>query len=299
MKPVSVAAAIALTTCLASPLSADPMSFPTPQDALDAFAGALTTPGRAALLGVFGDDAAETLSTGDPVEDRLHRIELIALMAEGYRMTTDAEGQVTLLLGAEGWPFPIPLSRGTEGWAFDLEAGRAEIAAREIGHNELDVITLLEAYVDVQSAFRLTDHDGDGVMEFAGSIISSDAARDGLYWPGAGSPLGQRFARATLFGYNDGIEDHPAEPLTGYYFRLLDGQGPSAPGGEMSYRIGENMVAGHAMLAVPAIYGETGVHSFLVAENGIVLEADLGPDTLTSAEAITRYDPGSDWTPVY
>ncbi|MEM1077538.1 MAG: DUF2950 family protein [Pseudomonadota bacterium] len=297
-KPLSILAALVLGTGLATPLAAEPAQFASPQDALEAFAGALTTPGRAALLGVFGDAAAEVLSTGNAAEDRIHRLELIALLAEGYRMTTDADGTVTLLLGAEGWPFPIPVARSAEGWAFDLEAGRAEIAAREIGHNELDVITLLEAYVDVQSAFRLTDHDGDGVMEFAGSIISSEEARGGLYWPGAGSPLGQRFARATLFGYSDGVEDHPAEPLTGYYFRLLDGQGPSAPGGEMSYRIGENMVAGHALLAVPAIYGETGVHSFMVAENGIILEADLGPDTLKTVEAITLYDPGPDWTPV-
>lgn len=297
MIPTTRLAAAALCTLVAGPLAAAE-TYPTPQDALDAFAGALTTPGRAALLGVFGDAAADVLSTGNPVEDRLNRLELIGLLAEGYRMIREEDGTVTLALGVDGWPFPIPLARSEAGWSFDLEAGRAEIEAREIGHNELDVITLLDAYVDVQAAFRLTDHDGDGVMEFAGAIISSAEDRDGLFWPGAGSPLGARFARAGLSGYSDGQEDHPAEPLTGYYFQLLEAQGPNAPGGEMAYRVGGNMVAGHALLAVPAAYGETGVHSFMVAENGIILEADLGPDTLSLAAEITRYDPDAAWTPV-
>jgi hypothetical protein len=296
-RPLCAAIAMGIWTA-ATPLAADPATYPSPQDALEAFAGALTTPGTAALLGVFGDEALDVLSTGNPVEDRLNRMELIALMADGYRLVTEEDGSVTLALGAEGWPYPIPVARTEAGWRFDLEAGRTEISAREIGQNELDIITLMDAYVDVQATFRLTDHDGDGVMEFAGAIISSAEDRDGLYWPGTGSPLGPLFARASLFGYNDGTEDHPAEPLTGYYFRILDAQGPNAPGGEMDYRIGGNMVAGHALLAVPAAYGETGVHSFLVAENGLILEADLGPETLAAAEAITRFDPGPDWTPV-
>lgn len=290
--------AAALSVLATAPLAAEPATYPTPQDALEAFAGALTTPGKAALLGVFGDEAADVLSTGNPVEDRLNRLELIALLSEGYRMMSEEDGSVILALGADGWPFPIPVTRTEAGWAFDLEAGREEVAAREIGHNELDVIVLMDAYVDVQANFRLTDHDGDGVMEFAGNIISSEEDRDGLFWPGAGSPLGPLFARAALFGYSDGETDHPAEPLTGYFFRILDAQGPNAPGGEMAYRLGGNMVAGHALLAVPAIYGETGVHTFMVSENGVILEADLGDETLATVEAMTQFDPGPDWTPV-
>lgn len=290
--------AVTLSTLAAAPLSAAPATYPTPQDALEAFAGALTTPGAAALLGVFGDEAADVLSTGNPVEDRLNRLELIALVSEGYRMVSEEDGSVTLALGSDGWPFPIPVTRTEAGWAFDIDAGREEVAAREIGHNELDVIDLIDAYVDVQASFRLTDHDGDGVMEFAGTIISSEQERDGLFWPGAGSPLGPLFARAALFGYSDGETDHPAEPLTGYYFRILESQGPNAPGGEMDYRVSGNMVAGHALLAIPAIYGETGVHSFMVGENGVILEADLGEATLATAEAMMRFDPGPDWTPV-
>ncbi|WP_425092086.1 DUF2950 family protein [Tropicimonas sp. S265A] len=288
-----------LLGAVASPAAwADPATYATPQEALEAFAAALVAPGTDALLEVFGPDAADVLSTGNPVEDRLNRTGIIALVAEGYRMIPEADGAVTLALGADGWPFPIPVARGEAGWSFDIDAGRLEIEAREIGHNELDVIALMDAYVDVQAAFRLTDHDGDGVMEFAGSIISSEEARDGLFWPGPGSPLGALFARAALSGYSDGETDHAPDPFSGYYFRILDAQGPNAPGGALDYRVGGNMVAGHALLAVPATYAETGVHSFMVSENGVILEADLGEDSLTIADAITVYDPGPEWSPV-
>lgn len=290
--------AAALSALTTSPAVADPALYSSPQDALEAFTSALVTPGKDALLEVFGEDAADVLSTGNPIEDKLNRIELIDLVSEGYRMIPEADGSVTLAFGADGWPFPIPLARSDAGWSFDLEAGLEEVTAREIGHNELDVITLMDAYVDVQSRFRLTDHDGDGVMEFAGAIISSDEARDGLFWPGAGSPLGAVFARAALSGYSDGETDHAPEPFTGYYFRVLEGQGANAPGGAFEYRVAGNMVAGHALLAIPAAYGETGVHSFMVSENGVILEADLGPESLELGDAITLYDPGPDWTPV-
>jgi hypothetical protein len=291
-------AACALGAFAASPLWAEPATYDSPQSALDAFVSALVTPGKEALISVFGPEAEDILSTGDPVEDRLNRIGLTALVAEGYRMVPEADGRVTLAFGTDGWPFPIPLAKGQAGWSFDIDAGREEVIAREIGHNELDVIELLDAYVDVQATFRLTDHDGDGVMEFAATIISSQEDRDGLFWPGPGSPLGTAFARAALSGYSDGQTDHAADPYAGYYFRVLDAQGPNAPGGALDYRIGGNMVAGHALLAVPAAYGETGVHSFMVAENGVILEADLGAETLSLADAITTFDPGPDWTPV-
>lgn len=170
--------------------------------------------------------------------------------------------------------------------------------AREIGRNELAVIDLMHAYVDVQAAFRLIDHDGDGVMEFARAIISSETARDGLFWIDGDGPVGDLLARASARGFSDGAQDQAPEPHLGYLYRILQGQSAAAPGGEMSYLVGDNMVAGHALLAVPAAYGESGVHSFLVNENGILLESDLGEDTLSIAAEITSYDPGAIWTPV-
>ena len=155
-------------------------------------------------------------------------------------------------------------------------------------------MTVLDAYVDLQAQFRLVDHDGDGVMEFAQSIISSEV-RDGLYWPGDDSPIGEAAARASLDGFSDGTDDITPEPYEGYYFRILTGQGSNAPGGAASYIVNGNMVAGHAALAVPAEYGVTGVKSFLVAENGMILEADLGEETLAKGYEIMLFDPADGW----
>ncbi len=289
--------ALALCALTAAPLGADPALFATPQDALDAMVGALEQ-GDGALLDVFGKEAEDVISDGDVDEDAAHRAGLLALYHEGYRMVPQEDGAVVLAFGADGWPFPIPLVKGDSGWLFDIDAGRTEARAREIGANELDVIDLLDAYVDVQAAFRLQDHDGDGVMEFARRILSSAEERDGLFWPAPESPVGESLARASAFGFSDGDTDHPPEPHLGYVFRILTAQGDAAPGGAMDYMVGDNMVAGHAILAAPAVYGDTGVHSFMVSENGIILQADLGNDTTEVAAAITAYNPGPDWTPV-
>jgi hypothetical protein len=205
------------------------------------------------------------------------------------------EGALTIALGDDGWPFPVPLLREGDGWRFDAEAARAEIIARRIGGNELDVIDVLDAYVDIQREYRSIDHDGDGIMEFASAILSTEGRRDGLYWPGDDSPVGDIAARASLDGFDVDGMDEGAEPFAGYFFRILQAQGEAAPGGAMSYIVNGNMVAGHALLAVPAVYGETGVHTFMVGENGIVVQADLGPDSLAAAFGITAFDPGRGW----
>lgn len=271
-----------------------PALFATPQDALDSFAEALADGDRDRMHDIFGADAEDILSTGDPDQDRENRALVLDLLKEGYRFQRD-EGQVSMVFGADGWPFPIPLTRGEDGWRFDIDAGRDEILARRIGLNELEVILLLEAYIDLQSAFRLVDHDEDGVMEFARTIISQPGARDGLFWPEERGFVGAALARAAALGWSDGETDRAPEPFHGYYFRILHSQSDTAPGGAASYLVGDNLVGGHAMLAVPAVYGETGITSFMVAENGLILEADLGDDTLERAAAITAYDPGPDW----
>ncbi|MGI1663086.1 DUF2950 family protein [Palleronia sp. KMU-117] len=289
------AAAIAIFTVAAG---AEPARYASPFDAVEAVGSALRSGSRDEILTIFGPESEDLVYSGNRAEDLANRLRLLDLYRQGFRLVPEDEGSYTLSLGAEDWPFPIPIARAGDGWSFDMEAGAAELAAREIGANELDVIDLLDAYVDVQAEFRLADRDGDGVMEFARYIISSAEDRDGLFWADAESPLGVRIAQASLDGYADADGDQPPIPLSGYYFRLLDGQGPSAPGGAMSYVVNGNMVAGHAMLAVPAIPGETGVMSFLVSENGQILQADLGADTLAIAEGITVYDPDATWTPV-
>ncbi|MEY8838079.1 DUF2950 family protein, partial [Cribrihabitans sp. XS_ASV171] len=200
-------------------------------------------------------------------------------------------------LGADDWPMPIDVVRTDAGWSFDVEGGLEEIAARLIGFNELDVIDAMRAYVEIQRDFRSVDQDGDGLLEFAAHIISSAGSRDGLYWPGGESPVGDLVARASLDGFAEEGSDNAAQPYLGYYYRILDAQGSAAPGGGTSYLVNGQMLAGHALLAVPAIYGESGVHSFLVAENGVVLEADLGAESLTIARKMSAYNPDDAWTP--
>jgi hypothetical protein len=289
---LSLSAALVTSTAFAAPAVYD-----TPQSALDAFAAALEAGDRDAVLTVFGPEAEDVISTGDEAEDRQNREKILALYREGYRFQPDEAG-VTLVLGADSWPFPIPMARTDAGWQFDLERGREELLDREIGRNELDVIDLLEAYVDLQAAFRLVDHDGDGVMEFASTIISASGERDGLFWPDAPGFVGQVLARAELSGWSDGETDFAPEPFHGYYFTILHAQGESAPGGAFSYFVGDNLIAGHAMLAIPAAYGETGIHAFVVGENGVVYEAEFGEDTLVKALEITSYDPNTDWSVV-
>ena len=289
---------VLLATTFSGLAAETPANYATPQDALEALESALDARNQAAVLDIFGSDAQDLLSTGNPQRDATNRESILELVTQGYRFQTSKDGRVVLLLGEDGWPFPIPLTKTDATWAFDLEAGRDEVYFRRIGLNELDTIEMMEAYVDIQAAYRLEDHDGNGVMEFASSLLSSDGARDGLVWSDTDSPLGARIALASLDGYHDGEADQEPEPFGGYYYRILQGQGDAAPGGAMDYVIGGNMIAGHALLAVPSEYGQSGIHSFLVSENGNVLEADLGEDSLSIAFDMTRYDPGAEWKPV-
>ncbi|WP_164657785.1 DUF2950 domain-containing protein [Tropicibacter sp. Alg240-R139] len=298
MKYQTLSTAISAAALIAAlPLHAadSPADYATPQGALDAMMTAVSAQDTQALLSVFGNAAEELLSSGNPERDRRNRQEILNMYGEGYRFRPSEDGQVTLLLGDDGWPFPIPIARTDAGWAFDIVAGEDEIHARRIGLNELETIEMLMAYVDIQAEYRLTDHDGDGVMEFASSLLSSPQGRDGLFWADADSPLGERIAIAALDGYNDGQDDQAPEPFGGYFYRILTGQSDNAAGGAMDYQVNGHMVAGHAMLAVPADYGNSGITSFMVAENGVIYEADLGENTLEVAQSLTLFDPTADW----
>ncbi|MFY0661767.1 MAG: DUF2950 family protein [Shimia sp.] len=301
MKVTFAQALTGLAIGLAVPIAAtaqSPTSFATPQAAIDGMMTALQEGDQDATLQVFGADAKDLISTGNPRRDAANRAEILSLYQEGYRLQPAEDDGVVLLLGSEGWPFPIPIGKVEANWMFDVEAGRDEVLFRRIGLNELDVIEFMAVYVDIQAEYRLVDHDGDQVMEFAPSFLSSEGTRDGLFWADEDSPLGARVALASLDGYSIGDTDTGAEPFGGYYYRILDKQSAAAPGGALNYVSDGNMVSGHALLAVPSDYGNTGIHSFMVSENGLVLEADLGEDSLEKAFAITSYDPTADWLPV-
>lgn len=289
---------LALLLCSAA-AAADPASFDSPDAAVDAVVGALEAGDRAAVLQVFGPENEDLLSTGNTDEDRQIWGEFLKNVKAFRQIEQADDDHATLYAGRERWPFPVPLVRANGVWRFDPESGREEILMRRIGLNELAVIDIMNRVGAVQASFRETDHDGDRVKEFASSILSSAGERDGLYWPDeAGterSPLDDFMARASDSGYNFDGTDRAPEPYVGYYFRILQGQGPAAPGGAYSYMVGGNMVAGHALLAYPAAYGDTGIMTFMVSESGQVYEADLGDETVSLAPAIKHFDPGEDW----
>jgi hypothetical protein len=294
---LTTAAAAVLSSALALPLSAQEAApvYDTPQAALEALFDAITAGDAGAAVAAMDPAAADLVQADDPEAVAETLSDLAGLYLEGYRFVPQGPDAVVIELGADGWPFPVPILRADDGWRFDAETAREELLARQIGANELDVIDILDAYVDIQREYRGIDHDGDGVMEFASAILSSEGRRDGLYWQGGDSPVGDVAARASLDGFDVDGSDEGAEPYAGYFFRILTAQGDAAPGGAMSYLVNGNMVAGHALLAVPAIYGETGVHTFMVGENGVALQADLGPDSLDAAFDITAFDPGEGW----
>jgi len=303
MKPNMLSSLALITLLGGSPAAmAEPTAFDSPEAAVVALISALEAADRTAVLAVFGPEFEDLVFSGDPEKDR----EIWGGFLQDYQTQRRIDlvdgNRAVIHVGRDQWPFPAELILSGGKWRFDSEGARDEVHFRRIGLNELDVIDLLRRAVAVQSTFRQTDHDGDGVLEFASGILSSPGQRDGLYWPDEPgteqSPIGAYLARANSDGFTlDGADAAP-EPYLGYYFRILHKQGDAAPGGAYDYRVNGNMVAGHALLAYPAAPGETGIMSFVVSEAGIVYQADLGPDTLKVAGAIDSFDPGAGWTPV-
>lgn len=296
---LAVAAAVVLQVGGAA---AAPSFYASPEAAVSAVVAALEAEDPAALVAVFGAEYEDLVFTGDAAEDRATWGEFLSDYRTLHRIAPDGEARAVLYTGRDQWPFPAELVRTGDGWFFDGAAAREEIELRRLGQNELDVIDLMHGYVRAQADYRKVDYDGDGVLQFASGILSDPGKRDGLYWPeepGAPeSPIGDFMARAAADGYAvDGADVEP-EPYLGYYYRVLQGQGPAAPGGAFDYMLAGHMLAGHALLAFPAAYGESGIMSFMVGESGVVYEADLGEDTLAVGGAIERFDPGEGWSPV-
>ena len=252
---------------------------------------------------IFGSENEVVIFSGDDAEDREVWSDFLSEYNEMNRVAVSDDGEsATLYIGRDLWPFPASIVASDAGWSFDAESAREEVLYRRIGRNELDVIELLDGYVRAQEAYRAADPDGDGVPGYASGILSTPGTRDGLYWPSEpgvpDSPIGDFLARAAADGYNVGDVDSDPDPYFGYYYRVLAKQGASAPGGAMDYAINGHMVAGHAMLAFPSNYGDTGIMSFMVGAAGVVYEADLGEDTHEIAGVIDSFDPGEAWVPV-
>jgi len=276
--------------------------YPTPDDAVQALLDAAANPEAGALVKVLGPDVAE-IASGDPVADANAIEDFFAAVEEAVNIEED-EGNadlVLLTLGEDEWPFPIPLVRDAQGWYFDTATGKEEIFNRRIGRNEISTIETMRAFVEAQDEYAAEDRNGDGIKEYARRLMSSEGARDGLYWPTKDdepeSPMGPLIADAVAEGYKPG-QTIGANPYHGYLFRALTAQGTSAPGGAKDYLVDGRLTGGFALLAYPVEYGNSGVLSFLVNQSGIVYEHDLGTDTAKAAAAITVYDPGEGWTAV-
>jgi hypothetical protein len=274
-------------------------TFDTPEAAAEvliAAAGQFDVP---ALKEILGPDGVALVVTEDEVQDRNYSTAFAAQAREQTRVERDpANAEIaTLLVGPEEWPLPIPIVEEDGRWRFDSEAGRQEILLRRIGGNELDAIEVCRGYVEAQHEYASEKRDGAPVNQYAQRIVSTPGRQDGLAWQAADGtwegPVGEGIARVIAEGYSDRFE-----PYHGYFFKILKGQGPAAPLGELDFLVNGAMIGGFALVAAPAEYGVTGVMTFIVGYEGIVYEKDLGPDTLAAFRAMERYDPDSSWTAV-
>ncbi|MFC3550663.1 DUF2950 domain-containing protein [Lysobacter cavernae] len=287
-RPLPLVVMLALATV--APAFAQ-QAYPTPEAAGEALVAALGTqrPDDARLATLFGKNWRDYIPT-----EGVDRAEVEAFLAAykvRHSILKDADGRSALTVGDKSWTFPVPLAKGASGWAFDTKAGAEEIRQRRIGRNELATIESVRAYHDAQNDYAQLDRDGDGVLEYAQKVLSSDGHHDGLYWSdddsGEVSPLGPLFADAT-----------PGSDWHGYHYRILAAQGPSAPGGAYPYAIGKDMSRGFALVAWPAKYGDSGVMSFMISHDGEVFEKDLGPGSEKLAKAMAKFDPDSSWKEV-
>jgi hypothetical protein len=276
--------------------------YATPQQAVSALNAAVNSTNQAAFELLFGP-AARDLANPDPVQAAQELAEFASAFNTTNRLVRDSETRMVLEVGSDFWPFPVPLIKVGGGWQFDAAAGLEEIQNRRIGRNEMDVLRVLRAYVQAQREYASRDRDGDDVLEYAQKISSSPGLTDGLYWPpesnGETSPLGPFVAYAQAEGYpqKKGNAEEGPRPFHGYFFKILVRQGKNAPGGKYDYIINGNMIGGFAMAAWPAEYGETGVMTLIVNQQGRVYQKDLGPKTARIAHKMDCYDPDKSWRP--
>ena len=276
-------------------------TFATPQEAVTALDHAVNTTNRAEFVTLFGSEAEE-LANPDTVQGAREMAVFAAAFNATNWLVHDSDTRMVLEVGTNGWPFPIPLVKQASGWQFDTVAGKDELLNRRIGRDEIEALRVMRAYVDAQREYASQDRDGDQVLEFAQKLSSSPGKTDGLYWPtelnGEISPLGPLVADAQGEGYfKKGTpgEDEGPQPFHGYLFKILTRQGKHAPGGKYDYIINGNMIGGFAMVAWPAEYGDSGIMTFIVNQQGRVYQKDLGKSTDKIARKMRDYDPDPSW----
>jgi hypothetical protein len=273
--------------------------FATAQEAVDALISAAEKFDEKTLEAILGPNSYDIIHTGEPVRDKEMATEFAAQARSKQSLTKDPRNPNRLILnvGSDEWPFPLPVVKVAGKWYFDTNDGRQEILRRRIGRNELDAIEICRGYVEAQHEYAMQKRGQSDVNQYAQRIISTQGKQDGLAWQNADGtwegPIGENVAKAIARGYTS-----RNEPYRGYFFQVLKGQGPAAPLGELDYVVKGVMIGGFALLAAPAKYRVTGVKTFMVSQDGVVYEKDLGPNTLEIVRRIDRFNPDASWSPV-
>lgn len=279
-----------------APASAVQESFATPAKAANALVQAADKYDVPALLRILGPDGRDLVVSSDPVQDKNNAKNFATTAEQKHTVKIDSKNadRAILSVGDENWPLPIPIVRRAGKWYFDSKAGAQEVLYRRIGRNELDAIQVCRGYVDAQHEYAMAKHDGSAVNQYAQRVISTPGKHDGLAWKNPdgsfGGPVGENIANVLQEGYSD-----RSQPYHGYYFKILKGQGPAAPLGQMSFIVNGAMIGGFALAAAPAQYRVTGVKTFTVSYEGVVYQKDLGPETLQIFKSMELYNPDKTW----
>ena len=287
------------TPAATSGIPAGVKTFDTPRQAADALVKAAEQFDEDALTQIFGPDGDDVVFTGEVAQDRQRATDFAAEAHEKMTVSTDPKNgrRAFVIVGNEEWPFPVPLVKSGSKWYFDSKAGLQELLNRRIGANELDAIAICHGYVEAQDEYALQPREGYNVNQYAQRIISTPGTQDGLTWKNpdgtVGGPIGEKIAAAISQGYSS-----KEEPYHGYFYKVLKGQGPAAPLGQLDYVIEGAMIGGFALVAAPAEYRVTGVKAFIVSNDGVVYEKDLGLTTLDEFKKMERFNPDKSWTPV-
>ena len=296
-----IAAAIAASALGTSGLIAAPdtqRTFASPEEAVRALADAVKAEKLDEVMAIFGPESQQLVDASDPATGRRNRQVFMAAFKEGWQLIDQAPNHKVLVIGNESWPFPVPLVNEANKWRFDTAAGKEEVIARRIGQNELAAIQTCHAYINAQHRYAQDGHDGKPAGLYATRLRSDPGRQNGLYWPAARgqklSPLGDLVAEAAAEG-RDLEKPAPPAPFHGYYFKILTAQGPKAAGGAKSYVVNGEMSGGFALVAWPSQYDATGVMTFVVNQDGIIRQKDLGPETSTIVGAMTQFNPDASW----
>jgi hypothetical protein len=285
------------SAALAAPKQA---TFKSPEAAAEALVAALKANDERRLVELFGAEGGKLMSSGDPTADQAERGKFVAAFEEAHRIEMQGDAKAVVSVGKDDWPLPVPIVKRGDTWRFDAKKGLEEIVNRRIGRNELYTIQVLLAIVDAQREYSSEDRNGDGRLEYAQRFVSQKGKTDGLYWPATDgrpeSPLGPLAATASREGYKR--EGGKRAPYHGYYFKILTGQGKDAPGGAYSYLAKGHMIGGFAVVAWPAKYGSSGIMTFIVNQDGVVYERNLGPETAAIASEMRLFNPDKNWTKV-